>query len=105
MTNSIQASSREEKLLEKMTESVHALNVNFARVEGKIDSALELKQEVTTLKEKVDKTDDIAKASLQKAESVENQLNRFETSVKWGFGVVISIVLPIAMWILNMIVK
>lgn len=104
MTNTTEA-SREEKLLEKMTESVHALNVNFARVEGKIDSALELKNDVAALKNQVDATDDIAKAASQRVESLEGQVNRFETSVKWGFGIVISVVLPIAMWILNMIVK
>lgn len=104
MTNGVET-SREEKLLEKMTESVHALNVNFARVEGKIDSALELKHDVASLKKQVDTTDDIAKSAAQRVDTVEGQLNRFETSVKWGFGVVISVVLPIAMWILNMIVN
>lgn len=46
--------TQQNKLLEKMTDSVNSLNVNFARVEGKIDSALELKKDVGLLSEKVD---------------------------------------------------
>lgn len=104
MSNATEA-SREEKLLEKMTESVNALNVNFARVEGKIDSALELKNDVASLRKQVDATDDIAKEAQQRSTETEKRLDRFETSVKWGFGVVVTVVLPIAMWVLNMIVK
>lgn len=46
--------TQQNKLIEKMTDSVNALNVNFARVEGKIDAALELKKDVGLLSEKVD---------------------------------------------------
>ncbi|AYC29636.1 hypothetical protein [Paenisporosarcina cavernae] len=91
--------------IHEMTKSVNALNVNFARVEGKIDSALELKKDVGSLGEKIDLTDDIAKKALNCAENLDKQLNEFKTSMKWSIGIIFSIITPLGLFILSQVIN
>lgn len=114
--------STQNKLIEKMTDSVNALNVNFARVEGKIDSALELKKDVGLLSEKVDtvKTESGNTATELKNAKEDIQIlfrkskereQKADTDRKWLIGTIISVlalgltVLGIGIAAINLIVK
>lgn len=117
-----QEETQQNKLLEKMTDSVNALNVNFARVEGKIDSALELKKDVGLLSEKVDglKSSHAAMESdLKNAKddiqilfnkSKEREM-KADSDRKWVFGAIISVcglgltVIGMAIAVINLIIK
>lgn len=114
--------STQNKLIEKMTDSVNNLNVNFARVEGKIDSALELKKDVGLLSQKVDdyKSESSTTATELKNAKEDIQIlfrkskereQKSDTDRKWLIGTIIAVVglgltvLSISVAAINLIAK
>ena len=114
--------STQNKLIEKMTDSVNILNVNFARVEGKIDSALELKKDVGLLAEKVNiyKTESSTTANELNNAKEDIQIlfrkskereQKSDTDRKWLIGTIIAVVglgltvLSLGIAAINLIVK
>ena len=114
--------STQNKLIEKMTDSVNALNVNFARVEGKIDSALELKKDVGLLSEKVDAIKTESGNTVTELKNAKEDIQilfrkskereqKSDTDRKWLIGTIISVfalgltVIGIGIAAINLIIK
>ncbi|GGA30931.1 hypothetical protein [Psychrobacillus lasiicapitis] len=114
--------STQNKLIEKMTDSVNALNVNFARVEGKIDSALELKKDVGLLSEKVDTIKTESSTTVNELKNAKEDIQilfnksrerdkKADTDRKWLIGAIISVaglgltVLGLGVAAINLIIK
>lgn len=93
----------QNKLLEKMTDSVNSLNVNFARVEGKIDAALELKKDVGLLSEKLDAIKNTQSTTTSELSNVKEDVQilfrkskereqKADADRKWLIGTMITVV-------------
>lgn len=87
---------------------VHDLKITMARMEGKLDASLELKKDVLELKadiketnECLDVTDDIAKEARQIAKQNQKAIADMLTTIKWGVGIVVTIMMPIALFALS----
>ena len=103
------------KLLEKMTDSVNSLNVNFARVEGKIDAALELKKDVGLLAEKVDDVKNRQSTTITELNNVKDDVQilfrkskereiKSDADRKWLVGTMIA-VLGLGIALLNFLIN
>lgn len=114
--------STQNKLIEKMTDSVNVLNVNFARVEGKIDSALELKKDVGLLVEKVNSYKSESSTTATELKNAKDDIQilfnkskererKADTDRKWLIGTIIAVVgigltvLSLGIAAINLIVK
>ncbi|WP_046180402.1 hypothetical protein [Domibacillus tundrae] len=91
-----------------LEQQVQKLAITMARMEGKLDASLELKKDVMDIKAEIketkaslDATDDIAKEARQIAKQNEKDITDILTSVKWGIGIVVTIMMPIALFALS----
>ncbi|PUB12634.1 hypothetical protein [Paenisporosarcina sp. OV554] len=118
----VQEETQQNKLIEKMTDSVNSLNVNFARVEGKIDAALELKKDVGMLSEKLDvlKVGHVTAVNELKDAKDDIQIlfrkskereQKADSDRKWVVGAIISLcglgltVIGLGVAVINMLIK
>lgn len=86
---------------EKLTDGINSLNISLARMEGKIDNALELKTKVELLDDKLDITDDLARQAIRMAEQNKEDVNELKKNMQWSVTAILSILVPLALFVLQ----
>lgn len=89
----------------ELNDAIHDLSLTVARMEGKLDTALELKQNVSALSIKVEATDDIAREALATAKRNENDISAVRANNRWALGLIFPALVTIVIFILAYVLK
>lgn len=89
----------------ELNDAIHVVTVSMARMEGKLDTALELKHNVSMLADKVEATDDIAREALATAKRNESDLSAFKSNNRWALGLIFPSIVTIVIFILTYVFK
>lgn len=89
----------------ELSDAIHIVTVAMARMEGKLDTALELKHNVSILADKVEATDDIAREALATANRNESELTAFKSNNRWALGLIFPALVSIVITVLTLILK
>lgn len=85
--------------------AIHALELAMARIEGKLDSALELKSEVTKLRDEIARTDDTARSAENTSSTNMREIESLKANQRWAIGIVSPILVTILIFILGIILQ
>ena len=89
----------------ELNDAIHDVSLSMARMEGKLDTALELKHNVSVLNDKVEATDDIAREALATAKRNENDISAVKSNNRWALGLIFPSLVTIVIFILTYVVK
>jgi len=84
-----------------LTSAIHAVELTMARIEGKLDSALELKTDVAKLREDVARTDDTARTADTKADANTREITAIKSGQRWAIGILAPMLVTIIIFILS----
>lgn len=84
-----------------LTSAIHAVELTMARIEGKLDSALELKTDVAKLREDVARTDDTARSAEAKADTNTRDIDALKAGQRWAIGIIAPTLVTLIVFILS----
>ncbi|SER87104.1 hemolysin XhlA family protein [Psychrobacillus sp. OK032] len=87
------------------SKEIHALELTMARIEGKLDAALELKTDVTKLRDDLARTDDTARSAEAKADTNRRDIDALKANQRWAIGIMAPILVTIVIFILGILLR
>ena len=89
----------------ELSTAIHAVELTMARIEGKLDTALELKTEVTKLRDELARTDDTARSAESKADANAREIESIKTNQRWAVGIIAPILAAVLISIIGIVFR
>lgn len=89
----------------ELATAIHAVELTMARIEGKLDTALELKSEVTELRKEIAVTDDTARSAESKADANAREIESIKSNQRWAVGIIAPILAALLISIIGIVFR
>ena len=89
----------------ELSDAIHKVELTMARIEGKLDTVLELKSEVTELRKEIAITDDMTRSADAKADANAREIESMKTNFRWAVGIITPTLVTIIIFILSVVFR
>lgn len=89
----------------ELSDAIHKVELTMARIEGKLDTALELKTEVTELRKEIASTDDTARSAEAKADANAREIESIKSNQRWAVGIIAPILAGVLISIIGIVFR